>query len=166
MIPAHRREMPPATRSGVARTIAGIGQLPACWTKVNCTGKLTAGKMSRKLPEKTGKNCGFPTCRHPNLPNRRHGQCQQSPCPLPLYLACDPKNRYTKKNTDLHYSPAPYPPVNASGIEQPTAGDGQVLEGLHAAALDHPLGVHGANPHGHQHRDVVDLVGSIPGQET
>ena len=78
------------------------------------------------------------------------------------------KNRYTKKNTDLQYSPAPYPPpVNAtSGIEQPTAGDGQLLEGLRAAALDHPLGVHGANPHGHQHRDVVDLVGSIPGQET
>ena len=67
----------------------------------------------------------------------------------------------------IPYSPAPYPPpVNASGIEQPTAGDGQLLEGLHAAALDHPLGVHGANPHGHQHRDVVDLVGSIPGQET
>ena len=50
-------------------------------------------KCPRKLPEKTGKNCGFPTCRHPNLPNRT-AQCQQSPCPLPLYLACDPKSHH------------------------------------------------------------------------
>merc|ERR1740123_329688 len=57
-----------------------------------------------------------------------------------------------------HKSAVETPGVVDEVVEEPGAADGELLEGLDTAALDHPLSVQSTEPDRGKHRDVIDFV--------